>query len=248
VRAGAHRLGPFRASLRVSGVRTGRTGERGLTLIEIMVAVMLVTVVLAVAVPAFNAATDSDLNAVAVKISGASRAAYGEAAIKNVTLRVAYDLDAQAYWVEAFPGTFQIIAEERDLEEVRDEEEEKAEDDKRKKELEDRYAAEDDTEAATLVANFVPVQVGFVEAQQLPRRLKIKGVRTPQFRQVVTTGKAYTHFFPNGWAERTLVYLEDTGGSVLTLETQPISGRVIVHEGELDWTQVDDLRDQREQK
>jgi general secretion pathway protein H len=222
--------------------------ERGLTLIEIMVAVMLATVLIAVAIPAFNAATDSDLNAVAVKITGASRAAYGEAAIKNVTLRIAYDLDSQAYWIEAFPGTFQIIGEERDLEEVRDEEEEKAEEDKRKKELEDRYAAEEDTEAAPLVANFVPVQVGFVEPQQIPRRLKIKGVRTPQFRQVVTTGKAYTHFFPNGWAERTLVYIEDTGGSVLTLETQPITGRVIIHEGELDWTEVDDIRDQREQR
>lgn len=222
--------------------------ERGLTLIEIMVAIMLATVLVAVTIPAFNAATDSDLNSVAVRISGASRACFGEAAIKNVTLRLAYDLDAQAYWVEAFPGTFQLIAEERDLDEVRDEEAEKAEEDKRKKELEDRYAAEEDMEASTLVASFVPVQVGFVEPQQVPRRLKIKGVRTPQFRQVVTTGKVYTHFFPNGWAERTLVYLEDKGGSVLTLETQPITGRVIIHEGELDWNEVDDLRDQREQR
>lgn len=222
--------------------------ERGLTLIEIMVAIMLATVLVAVTIPAFNAATDSDLNSVAVRISGASRACFGEAAIKNVTLRLAYDLDAQAYWVEAFPGTFQLIAEERDLDEVRDEEAEKAEEDKRKKELEDRYAAEEDMEASTLVASFVPVQVGFVEPQQMPRRLKIKGVRTPQFRQVVTTGKVYTHFFPNGWAERTLVYLEDKGGSVLTLETQPITGRVIIHEGELDWNEVDDLRDQREQR
>lgn len=225
-----------------------RRRERGLTLIEIMVAIMLATVVIAIAIPAFNAATDSDLNAVAVRISGASRACFGEAAIKNVTLRMAYDLDADAYWVEAFPGTFQIIGEERDLEEVRDEEEEKAEDEKRRKEQEDRFGGEEDTEAAPIVPQFVPVQVGFVEAQRMPGRIKIKGVRTPQFRQVVTEGKAYTHFFPNGWAERTLVYVEDAGGSVLTLETQPLTGRVVIHEGELDWAQVDELRDEREQR
>ena len=227
---------------------TIRRRQRGLTLIEIMVAIMLATLVIAVAIPAFNAATDSDLNAVAVRISGASRACFGEAAIKNVTLRMAYDLDANAYWVEAFPGTFQIIGEERDLEEARDEEEEKAEDEKRRQEQEDKYGGAEDQEAAPIVPKFVPVEVAFVEAQQIPARLKIKGVRTPQFRQVVTTGKAYTHFFPNGWAERTLVYLEDKGGSVLTLETQPLTGRVIIHEGELDWVAVDEARDQREQR
>lgn len=225
-----------------------RRRDRGLTLIEIMVAIMLATVVIAIAIPAFNSATDSDLNAVAVRISGASRACFGEAAIKNVTLRVAYDLDADAYWVEAYPGTFQIIGEERDLEEARDDEEEKAEDEKRRKEQDERYGGEEDMEAAPFVAQFVPVEVGFVEAQRMPARIKIKGVRTPQFRQVVTDGKAYTHFFSNGWAERTLVYIEDSGGSVLTLETQPLTGRVIIHEGELDWSAVDEIRDQREQR
>lgn len=223
-----------------------RAANAGLTLIEIMVAVMLATVLLAVTVPAFNAATDSDLNAVAVKIAAANRMCFGEAAIKNVTLRVAFDLDAQAYWVEAYSGTFQVIAEERDLDEVRDEEEEKKEEDKRKREQEERFGAPEDAEAAPLVPTFVPVQVGFLEPQQMPRRIRIKGIRTPQFRQVVEDGKAYTHFFPNGWAERTLVYLEDRGGSVLTLETQPLTGKIVIHEGELDWNQVDDARRQRE--
>lgn len=220
--------------------------ERGLTLIEIMVAIMLAAVVIAVSVPAFNAATDSDLNAVALKIAGASRTCFGEAAIKNVTLRVAYDLDAQAFWIEAYSGTYQVIGEERDLEEARDEEEDKKEEDKRRKEQEERFGAPEDAEGAPLVPQFVPVQLAFVEAQQLPRRIRIKGVRTPQFRQVIEDGKAYTHFFPNGWAERTLVYLEDRGGSVLTLETQPLTGKIVIHEGELDWDQVDAARRDRE--
>ena len=220
--------------------------ERGLTLIEIMVAIMLATVLLAITVPAFNAATDSDLNSVALKISAATRACFAEAAIKNVSIRVAYDLDANAYWIEAYPGTFQVIAEERDLDEVRDEEEDQKEEDERRREQEERFGSPDDAAAGPIAPTFVPVQVAFVEPQRLPRRIKIKGVRTPQFRQVVEDGKAYTHFFPNGWAERTLVYLEDSGGSVLTLETQPLTGKIVIHDGELDFQQVEDARRMRE--
>ena len=225
-----------------------RRREHGLTLIEIMVAIVLAAVLIAVALPAFTAATDGDLKAVAAKMSAASRTCFGEAAIKNVTLRMAYDIDAGAYWIEAYPGTFQAMPSERDLEETRDAEKELAEEEKRKKELEERYASEEDTEAAPLVTKFVPVTLGFVEPEQLPRRIKIKGVRTPQFRQVVGDGRAYTHFFPNGWAERTLVYLEDNGGSVMTLETEPLTGRVIIHDGELDWEAADQKRDEREQR
>lgn len=225
-----------------------RVREQGLTLIEIMVAIVLAAVMIGVALPAFTAATDSDLKGVAAKMSAASRTCFGEAAIKNVTLRMAYDLEAQSYWIEAYPGTFQVMSTERDLEEARDQEEELAEEEKRRQELKEQYGAAEDEEAAPLAPKFVPVEIGFVEPEQLPRRIKIKGVRTPQFRQVVEDGKAYTHFFPNGWAERTLVYLEDAGGSVMTLETEPLTGRVIVHDGELDWAAADEAREQREQR
>ena len=233
---------------RTSSTSRSSARERGLTLIEILVAIMLAVVLIAVSIPAFNAATDSDLKAVASKIAAASRACYAEAAVKNVTLRIAYDIDKQAYWIEAFPGTYRVMGSERDLDEVREEEEELAEAEKRRRELEDRYGSDEDHEAAPLAPKFVPVEVAFVEPQRMPRRIRIKGVRTPQFRQVVEDGKAYTHFFPNGWAERTLVYIEDSGGSVITLEMQPLTGRVIVHDGELDWRAVDELMEQRERR
>ena len=220
--------------------------ESGLTLIEIMVAIFLVAVFMAVAVPAFKAATDADLRRTAMRISGASRAAYGEAAVKNVTLRLAYDLDAGAYWIEAYPGTFQISARERDLDDVRDEEKRRAEDEERERELAERYGKGGEESTMAPTQKFVPVQFGFVEPERLPEGLRITGVRTPQFKQVVRDGKAYTHFFPNGWAERTLVYLEDDGGSKMTLETEPLSGRVIVHDGELDYREADEARDRQE--
>ncbi len=217
-----------------------------MTLIEISVAIMLLAAMLALAVPAFKAATDADLRATAMRISGASRAVYGEAAIKNVTMRMAYDLDKGAYWIEAYPGTFAISGKERDLDEVRDEEEDAKKERERKEELAEKYGREADGEASTPHLEFVAVKFGFVEPEMLPNGVKFAGVRTPQFKQVVKTGKAYTHFFANGWAERTLVYLEDSGGSKITLEMEPLSGRVLVHEGELDFEDVDELRDKEE--
>lgn len=217
--------------------------QRGLTLIELSVALMIVAVMLAVAMPTFRDATNGDLKSAAVRISGAARTCFGEAAVKNVTLRVAYDIDAGAYWVEAFPGTFQIAGSERDLDDVRDEEKKKDEEEKRKQELASRWGKGDEVEAAGAPSpKFVPVKVAFEEPQRLPRGVKFAGVKSPQFKQVVKDGRAYTHFFANGWAEPTLVYLaEDGGKSVMTLEMEPLTGRVILHDGELDWDDVEEI-------
>ena len=213
----------------------------GLTLIEITVAILLIAIMMAVAVPAFRQATDADLKGVAMSISGAARACFGEAAVKNVTLRLAYDLDHGQYWIEAYPGAFQVIGQERDLERARADEAKAKEDEARKKELEDRFGKSDSGESAKPVPQFVPVKLVFVEPQQLPRSVRFLGVRTPQFRQIVKSGMAYTHFFPNGWAERTLVYLEDSSGAKMTLEVEPLTGRVVLHDGQLDYRDLDDL-------
>ncbi len=223
--------------------------DGGLTLIELSVAIMIVAVLLAVALPAFNDVTNGDLKGTAVRISGAARTCFGEAAVKNVTLRVAYDLDANAYWVEAYPGAFQVSRAERDLDEVRDEEKEKDEEEKKKKELADRWGRGDEVESAGAPSpKFVPVKVAFEEPQRLPRGVKFAGVKSPQFKQVVKDGRAYTHFFPNGWAEPTLVYLQEDGGkSMMTLEMEPLTGRVILHDGELDWDDIEEIH-RREDK
>ena len=226
--------------------RTSSTsrGERGLTLIEISVAIAIMAILVAVVVPAFRAATDADLKEVATQISGASRMCFGEAAVKNVSLRIAYDLDNQKWWIEAYPGTFQIMGSEQDLDRYRELEKEKADDEKRKQELKSAFGptgAQD--EAAAPVPKFMPVKIAFAEPQQLPRAVKFDGVRTQQFRQPIKDGMAYTHFFPSGWAERTLVYLKDSGGATMTLEMQPLTGKVVIHDGELDFRQVDDLND-----
>jgi prepilin-type N-terminal cleavage/methylation domain-containing protein len=223
--------------------------ERGLTLIELAVVITIIAILISVAVPAFKAATDADLKTTAVNISGAARMCFGEAAVKNVTLRLAYDLDKNVWWIEAYPGTYQIMGSEQDLDEFRDKEKEKDEDAKRKKEMEDHFGKASEDQAAQAnepVPKFVPVKIAFAEPQQLPRGVKFDGIRTPQFRQPIKDGKAYTHFFPNGWAERTLVYLKDSGGATITLEMEPLTGRVILHDGELDYREVDDLHEKED--
>ncbi len=220
------------------------SSDRGLTLIEISVAILLVAVLIAVAVPAFRAATDADLHAAAIRIAAGNRACFGEASVKNVTLRMAYDLGAGTYWVEGVPGTFQVIQKERDREEVLEEEKKKEEEEQRKRELAERYGTGEMEESiGSPQPKFVPVQMAFLEPQRLPSGVKFAGVRTPQFRKVVKEGTVYTHFFPNGWAERTLVYLEDSGGSKVTLEMEPLTGRLVLHEGELDYREIDQERE-----
>lgn len=223
--------------------------DAGFTLIEIAVAIMLIAILLAVAIPAFDSYSGADVRGAAAKIAAIERACEGESGIKNVTLRVTYDLDHGGFWVEAYPGIYQIASTARDLDRVRDEEAKKAEEEKRKKELESRFSekSEADDQAAAPAPKFVPVALDFVEPDTLPRGVRFKGVRTPQFKQEIKDGKAYTHFFPNGWAEHTLVYLEDKHGNEVTLETDPLSGKVVVWDGELDFHDIEDKRTRGEE-
>ncbi|MFQ5459118.1 MAG: hypothetical protein ACE5FC_11805, partial [Myxococcota bacterium] len=64
----------------------------------------------------------------------------------------------------------------------------------------------------------------------LPDGVFITSVST-QYLEEATEGEAYTHFFPDGYAEPTVLYMADTRGGEYTLYVPPISGRVKVLPG-----------------
>jgi prepilin-type N-terminal cleavage/methylation domain-containing protein len=50
-------------------------------------------------------------------------------------------------------------------------------------------------------------------------------------------GEAFTQFFPNGFAERTVIHLKDDYGAQYTLLIQPLTGRVEVFDRYVDFTE-----------
>jgi len=64
----------------------------------------------------------------------------------------------------------------------------------------------------------------------IPDGVKIKDV-VVLHEGKVTHGKTFTEFYPNGGLEKTTIHLEDNQGKQLTLQINPLTGRVRVHEG-----------------
>ena len=58
------------------------------------------------------------------------------------------------------------------------------------------------------------------------RGVKIVQVVTGLRGEIVTSGRAYVHFFPSGFGERALIELSDKSEGVYSLLNHPLTGKV----------------------
>ena len=103
------RLPPFRPD--ILGIQPGASsasGQRGTTLIEIIVVLALAAVMLAVAVPTMATILGVDKRRASRELAATMRWTYEEATIRNQPMRIAYDLDHGTYWVEAADSEVRI--------------------------------------------------------------------------------------------------------------------------------------------
>jgi prepilin-type N-terminal cleavage/methylation domain-containing protein len=256
--------------------------RRGLTLIELMVVMAIVLAVALVTIPAIGRWLGGDVRAAGRKLGSVLQTAYDEAALQNVPMRVAYNLDRHAYWVEASYGTVQLFENQSaredwtDLEEIREEEIEEARErdeqakDRLRTQQQDKVGDQDSPlaglmammgvslgtgalEPAPRVNEFVPLEDEVFKIRQLPPNVVFKGIWTPQWDDVVEPQDeipedeeeeliVYTHIFPEGYMEDSVIYLMDTSESILSLIVEPLTGRVRAEIGEADPPDREDRR------
>ena len=198
----------------------------GFTLLEIIVGILLMSLVMGVV--AAELRQSAQLEDSGHSIVAAGRALFDEAAVKHMTLRLAYDLDENGWWIEAYEGTFQLAGEARDISDVEREEEEK---ERVKEDLKQRYGSEPPPEAMP-AQEFAPVSLGFIEPQALPPGIVFFEIDTPQLKEPIKKGKGYTHYLPGGFAEPTIVILHDErDDEYLTLAVQPLTGHTSIYFG-----------------
>jgi len=53
----------------------------------------------------------------------------------------------------------------------------------------------------------------------------------------VNRGETFTEFYPIGGVEKSIIHLRDDGGEIVTLEINPLTGRVRVYEGYRDFNE-----------
>lgn len=238
-----------RVRVRVSS-RPRRGSSRGLTLIELTVALGVIVILLSAAVWGIGAFTGVRAKESATNLAGTIRALYDSAALSGRTCRLVFELpqerdeEGQVHWrAECAKGAVTAQA-ERD-EELRDANSSVRRKKKKVADDDTRFRRLGSTSAPTLeelqareksrveeVAKFSSFSSEDVVEQSLEQQVQVE-VWTQKQRHAVTSGTAYLYFFPQGYTERARVWVTQ-GSNTWTLTISPLTGKTVIHDERLE--------------
>lgn len=215
-----------------------RTRRQGLTLIEILVAMAILMVMVVVAVPSMQGLLDIQQRAAAKELAQTYTWLVDEAKLRNVSFRIAYNLDKNTWKVEVGDPDALVYSNPEEREEA-----EEAEKDKlsryTKRELEEGIG--DATDLRDQESKFSGLEDPmFTSGGALEGDAVFAYVYTPQYGEEGRRPSedppedeeeesiAYTYIFPDGTAEHTVVRIVDRedpeDGWTVTVE--PLTGKV----------------------
>jgi general secretion pathway protein H len=196
---------------------------RGLTLIEISIALAIAALLVSISVPAISSITRAQLRQKSGQLSGGIRALYGQSAIAGKSCRLALDLDKSEYQAECARGAVRLSGEpelsRNSREPSRDEELlARAKGDRSSLSDEDRVRVELLRKSA------------FAPSAEVPRTalggsVRFRKVWVSHQQEGLTAGTAYLYFWPSGQTEAASIELAQ-GDDVTTLLVSPLTGRV----------------------
>jgi general secretion pathway protein H len=218
-------------------VQARRPSEGGFTLIEMMIALVIVALMTVVTVSGLRNFAKSDLRSTATRMAGAVRYLFDRASTTGHVHRLVLDFDHGKYWAEVSNDDF-IIAAGKETEASRKIEAEKI----AKEEEAKRVAAEKESFMGSsgipsryLPKPFTPKRAkfdAFRETAVKPITLKsgvlLADVYTPRLLKPLTEGKGYIYFFPMGMTEAAVIHLSDGKEAFYSLIVHPLTGRVSV--------------------
>ena len=227
---------------------THRSARRGLTLIEIMAAIALMSVVMVMAVPTLQGILDLQQRGAAKELAQTWSWLRDEATLRNVSFRIAFNLDRGTWRVEVGDPAASVFGTPEDREK---DEEERKDELKRftKKELEAGEA--DDLDGTDDPNNsFTGLETTVVATEQsLPGGCRFLYVYTPQYGEEGMRPSeegppddteldhiAYAYIFPDGSMEQAVVRIvdEDDAEDGWSVYTEPLNGKVLMDSDLLD--------------
>ncbi|NOK04746.1 prepilin-type N-terminal cleavage/methylation domain-containing protein [Myxococcus xanthus] len=233
----------------MGGAMTKRShrAQRGLTLIEISIAIIIVAMLFSAAVMGIGSITGAKAKGSAGELAGLIRSLYDSAALRGQTCRLVFEIpdpkseQATRYHAECAEGAVTTARDRDETLRTENSERERAARnrgsgsgrDERRNYLSggsgtNAPSAQELLEGEKLrvenAARFSSYTSEEVPARELPADVKVS-VWTRNQRQPVENGVAYLYFFPQGYTEKAYVYVQQ-GDNVWTLDVSPLTGKV----------------------
>ncbi len=184
-----------------------KSNESAFTLIEILVVFALISLITLFVIPSIGSSLKLSINSSCREIASIVKDTYSAAMVTGQVHRFVFDLKENKFWVESGPESLLLhTAKSLELEESR-----KRFKMEKEKEEPEKFSLEKTITRSEL---------------SLPRGVKFTDVLTEENEKPVFEGKAYTHFFPNGITEQTIVHLEDSSEHKFSLIIFPLMGNV----------------------
>jgi general secretion pathway protein H len=212
-----------------------RVRQRGVTLLEIMVVMVLLALIIGSVVAGSGQLATARLKRTASMVTGAVRVAFTRATATSKPQRIVFDMDEQKIWLEE--GERPMLVQSKDLTGTGG------------ADAVTQAEAQAVAEGETILkgpraprAHFHAVQsLGFAEQsgakgpRPLERGIKYREIQAMHDDHPRTTGRAYLYFWPGGQTERASIQLR-IGDSMedhdaLTLLVSPLTGKITVKSG-----------------
>lgn len=201
------------------GRRMTRNGERGLTLLELIIVIGILVLLLGIGASGLSNLSSTQLRTQTNRMAAALRHTYSRTVATGLYMRMVLDFEADAYEVQASAIPVFIYLEE-------DAKWRAALEGQREKDIEDGVAIVDTR------ADFKPDNV--IPKVTMEKGIQIDSVLIAGDTDPVSGGQASIHFFPNGFVEPAMIYVSDGDGEFRTLILNPLTGKVTHRPGKVD--------------
>jgi general secretion pathway protein H len=188
--------------------------RRGMTLIEVLIALMIASIVIGGVAISAGGVFSSRLGTTSGKLMATIRYAFDRSVMTGKTYQLVIDIDNGKFWLEEMEKEKSC---ETRLKEIDD--------------LEKGKAGEAEANAET-VEKGTKKEDMIVRTTSLPDGIKIEAVMAQHHQEPVMDGQARILFFPEGISEKAFIWISK-GETVHTVEIRALQGRGIHHREEL---------------
>lgn len=217
------------ARRRRSGLRA--RGRAGMTLIELLVALLILSLLMTMAALGTGAIGSARLRTSAVRLAAAMRFAYVHALTTNHTTRVSIGLNTGEFEIEDTDDAHTLDRNDPLASGSAEEAQRAAE---REANL-IRF-----TRPRAPRAHFEPVTLRSGRRRPLEPGVVFSRVYTEHDAQPREEGHAYVYFFSGGLAERAVVHLRSASGELFSVVVHPLTGRAEILDRPVEPTREDD--------